>query len=181
MKKLNMKSLVLLVCVTLLLTCAVGSTVAYLKGKSDSITNTFTPASITTEITENFDQSVKNNVQVKNKGTVSAYIRAAVVVTWQNDAGEVYAVAPVEGTDYTVTWTKNGWTDKKDDGFYYYKTPVAAGASTGILFTACKPVEDNAPEGYHLSVEILAQAIQAEPVGAVTEAWSVTVTDGTIQ
>lgn len=181
MKKQNKKSLVLLVCVALLLTCAVGSTVAYLVDKTDSITNTFTPAEVTTEITEDFPGNVKNNVQVKNNGSISAYIRAAVVVTWQDDEGNVYAVAPVEDTDYTVTWKMDGWK-KGTDGFYYHKSPVAAGASTGILFTDCKPVKGKAPEGYHLSVEILAQAIQAEPTTVVESTWKVTVgTDGTIQ
>ena len=37
-----------------------------------------------------------------------------------------------------------------------------------------------APEGYLLSVEILASAIQSEPSSVVAEQWGVTVTDGNI-
>lgn len=167
MKKLNKKSFVLLVCVALLLTCVVGSTVAYLMDQTQSLTNTFTPAKVDIEIDEKFENNVKSNVKIKNVENIDAYIRAAVVVTWQNDEGEVYGVAPKEDTDYTITWTQAGW-EAGTHGFYYHTTPVAPGASTGILFTDCKPVEGKAPEGYHLSVEILAQGIQAEGMGATT-------------
>lgn len=167
MKKLNKKSLVLLVCVALLLTCVVGSTVAYLMDQTMPLTNTFTPAKVDIEIEETFANNVKSDVKIKNVENIDAYIRAAVVVTWQDDAGNVYAIAPVEDKDYAITWTKAGWEDGTD-GFYYHTKPVAPGASTGVLFTDCKPVEGQAPEGYHLSVEILAQGIQAEGMGVTT-------------
>lgn len=167
MKKLNKKSLVLLVCVALLLTCAVGSTVAYLKDGPKTVTNTFAPAEVDVEIEETFANNVKKDVKIKNVKSIDAYIRAAVIVTWQNTAGEVYGVAPTEGTDYTVTWTKAGWEDGTD-GFYYHTNAVAPGASTGVLFTDCQPMAGKAPEGYTLHVEILAQGIQAEGTGATT-------------
>lgn len=168
----NSKPFFLLVALAVVLCAVVGTTVAYLFDKTDSITNTFTPANVTTEITEEFDNKVKNNVKVTNTGDVDAYIRAAVVVTWQDDDGNVYPTAPVEGTDYTVIWTMDGWKEK--DGYYYYTKVVEQGKSTGILLTSCKPVEGKAPEGYHLVVEILASAIQAE--SAVTDAWGVNPT-----
>lgn len=167
MKKLNKKSLVLLVCVALLLTCAVGSTVAYLKDGTKTVTNTFDPAEVDIEIEETFDGNVKSDVKIKNVKNIDAYIRAAVIVTWQDDDGKVYATAPVAGTDYTITWKKDGW-EAGTDGFYYYTSPVAPGASTGVLFTACQPVAGKAPEGYTLHVEILAQGIQADGTGATT-------------
>lgn len=169
------KPFFLLVALAVVLCAMVGTTVAYLVTDTDPITNIFTPTKVTTEITENFDEKVKNNVKVKNTGDVDAYIRAAVVVTWQNDAGEVYPTAPVEGTDYTVTWTMDGW--KKIGDYYYYKEVVKPGDSTGVLLTDCKPVEGKAPDGYHLSVEILASAIQAKPDSVVLEAWKVTIAD----
>lgn len=167
----NMPS-ILLIAVVILLGAVVGSTIAYLVTDTDPIKNSFVPATITTEITENFDKEVKNNVQVKNTGDVDAYIRAAVVVTWQNDDGQVYPTAPVEGTDYTVTWTKDGWV-VHTDGYYYYTSVVKPNESTGILLTGCKPVEGKAPDGYHLVVEILSSAIQSKPESAVKEAWGV--------
>lgn len=173
------KPFFLLAALAVVLCAMVGTTVAYLFTKTDPITNTFTPTKVTTEITENFDKDVKNDVQVKNTGEVDAYIRAAVVVTWQNDDGEVYPTAPAEGTDYTVTWTMDGW--EKNGDYYYYKKVVKPEESTGVLLTDCKPVEGKAPEGYHLSVEILASAIQANPSSAIEELWKVNVdADGNI-
>lgn len=163
----------LLAALVLIFGALVGSTVAFLVAESQTVTNTFNPTEVTTDIVENFDGEVKNDVKVKNTGEIPAYIRAAVVVTWQNDDGQVYAQTPVEDTDYNLTWTMNGWT--KIGNFYYYTSPVAAGQSTGILFTNCKPVEGKTPEGYHLCVEILASGIQSEPASAVEDVWPVTV------
>lgn len=159
----------LLTALVLIFGALVGSTVAFLFTNTAPVTNTFTPATVTTTITEDFKDNVKNNVKVTNTGDIPAYIRAAVVVTWQNDAGEVYPTAPVENQDYTVTWTKDGWVEK--DGYYYYTKAVDPGKLTGVLLTDCKPVEGKAPDGYHLVVEILASAIQSEPDSAVTDAW----------
>lgn len=166
------KPSLLLITLVVLMGVLVGSTVAYLVTNTGSIANSFVPAKITTDITEQFDGSVKNNVQVKNTGEVEAFIRAAVVITWQNTAGEVYPTAPVEGTDYTVSYPGNDWV-KHTDGYYYYTKIVKTNESTGILLTDCKPLKDAPAEGYTLHVEILATAIQSEPITVVTEAWGV--------
>lgn len=171
----SQKPSVLLVALVLLLGAVVGTTIGYLFTNTDSITNTFTPSSVTVTITEKFEDNVKNDVQVKNTGDVDAYIRVAVVVTWQDKDGNIYPTAPVEGTDYTVSYPGNGWV-KHTDGFYYYTSAVAPEASTGILLTDCQPVEDKTPDGYHLVVEILASAIQAKPENAVADAWGVNPT-----
>lgn len=179
-RKLDTSRLVLLVAsLSLLLMLAVGMTLAYLFDKTESITNTFTPTEVSQTIVEDFDKDVKKDVKVTNTGDIDAYIRVLVVITWQDDGGNVYPTAPVEGTDYTVTWTMDGWA-KHTDGFYYYKSKVAPKASTGILLTDCEPVEGKAPEGYHLSVEILSSAIQAQPADAVHDAWGVDISNGTV-
>ena len=51
---------------------------------------------------------------------------------------------------------------------------------TPILIKSCKPNDGRNPEGYALSVEILADAIQSEPAKAVKEAWGMTVQNGRI-
>lgn len=178
------KSSLLLVTMIVLACMLVGTTLAYLVANTDPVTNSFVPAKITTEITEDFKDNVKKNVQVTNTGDVDAYIRAAVVVTWQkvNDGVvEVYPTAPVEGTDYTVEYPNDtGWV-KHTDGFYYFTEPLKPDGSTGILLTDCKPVEGKAPEGYHLVVEILSSAIQSEPENAIHEAWGVTIVGGKVE
>ena len=65
------------------------------------------------------------------------------------------------------------------DHTYYYPTPVEPGEKTEIL---CDPITlgtvklaDGTP--VYQVLEVFAEAIQAEPVGAVQEAWNVTVSD----
>ena len=85
----------LLIC----LIVTVGGSLAYLVASSDKIVNTFAPSEITIEVTEDVSGDVKNDVKIANTGNTEAYIRAAVIVTWQDEAGNVYGAAPVEGTD----------------------------------------------------------------------------------
>ena len=173
MKRINKKVILLAVSLVLILSAAIGGTVAYLIDQTGSITNTFTPANVTPKVNEDFNGSVKKDVQIKNNGDIPAYIRVKVVVTWKN-GNDVYGVAPKPDTDYTWTSGSNKWFLK--DGFYYYSEPVAAKGTTEILFTDCKLKDGvKAPEGYSLSVDIHAQAIQAEPTTAVTSAWGVQV------
>ena len=175
MKRINKKVILLAVSLLLILSAAIGGTVAYLIDQTGSITNTFTPAKVTPGINENFENNVKNNVKITNTGDIPAYIRVKVVVTWKDAQDNIYGAAPVLGTDYTWTMPENSkWFLK--GGFYYYSEPVAAQGTTEILFTGCELMDGvKAPEGYSLSVDIHAQAIQAEPTTAVISAWGVTV------
>ena len=160
-----------------LLTCmvvTVGGTVAYLVADSDEVVNKFTPSVVTTEVTEDTTNDVKTNVQIKNTGDTDAYIRAAVVVTWQDEKGNVYGQAPAED-DYKITWQgiKDGSWQKGPDGFYYHLSPVADGKSTNVLFTDCEISEDaEVPIGYYLNVEILGSGIQSVPTSVVVDSWS---------
>lgn len=177
--KLNMKSLVLLVCVTLLLAFTVSGTVAFLADNSGPVVNEFTPVNVTPSVTESFDHKVKKDVQIKNSGNIDAYIRAMVIITWQNTEGQVLATLP-QADDYNISWG-TGWDRDTSDGFYYHTTKVAPGSLTSVLIEESKPLKAAPVEGYTLHVEILAQSIQAQPTTAVTNSWGVTVAaDGTI-
>ncbi len=181
--KISKRSIAIIICVAALLTVAVGTTVAYLMDKTSPISNTFNPVSVDCEINETFDASTntKTNVSVRNTGDVSAYIRATVVINWVSNNGSVYGGAPVEGTDYTLTLAESDWI-KGADGSYYYPSAIEAGKSTEMLISSVSPIADKAPDGYTLSVEIHASAIQSEPAEAVSSAWgNVSVgTDGTL-
>lgn len=177
--KQNKKTILMLVSLVVLLAAVVGTTIAYLVASDDPITNTFTPTSVPVDIPEDTKTGVKKEVKVKNKGTTDAYIRAMVVITWKDKDGNIYAGLPVEGTDYKITWTKKDWV--KFGEYYYYTKSVPADGVTGVLFTDCKPIEETAPaDGYSLSVEIIAQSIQAKPDNAIQEAWGVTISDGNV-
>ena len=171
------KRILLLVALVMILTAAIGGTIAYIVTSTSAVENTFTPAEVKTEINETFDGTVKSNVSVANTGEVAAYIRAAIVVSWKTTTGETYAVAPVADTDYTITLnTANGWIKLGD--YWYCKAPVAAGSSTAVLIDECKLKEGvTPPDGYYLSVDVITSAIQAEPTDAVTDSWGVTLDD----
>lgn len=179
------KATVLLTTLVLLLTCLVGTTVAYLIMKTNQVTNTFQPARVTCEVNETFDGATKTDVTIANTSNIEAYIRAAIVVTWKDKKdGNVYGRTPVAGTDYIIdqnTATDDYWF-VGDDGYYYYENPVAPGNSTSALIDSCSPVASNTPAGYGLNVEILGSAIQSVPASVVEQSWKVVKVnaDGTL-
>lgn len=181
----------LLVSLLLVLGVAVGGTVAFLSTRTDSKENTFTPSKVTCEVTETFKNNVKSNVAVQNTGDTTAFIRAAINVTWMKDAeaGTEYNAAdqtvsakvPLKGTDYSITLAENNNWIHGADGYYYYQLPVDPQVSTGVLIEECKLLKNaSVPDGYHLSVEIVASAIQSAPDSVVQSMWHVTVADGKI-
>lgn len=181
----------LLVSLLLVLGVAVGGTVAFLSTSTNSKVNTFTPSEVTCAVTETFNNNVKSHVAVQNTGDTTAFIRAAINVTWMKDAeaGTEYDAAnqtvsakiPVKDTDYSITFAENTNWIKGADGYYYYKLPVDPQGSTGELIEECKLLDGaSAPDGYHLSVEIVASAIQSAPDSVVQSMWHVTVADGKI-
>ena len=166
------KKPVALVALLLLLCCTVAGTLAYLVTSTNSVTNTFTPASVSTEVNEDFDGITKRNVTIKNTGNIDAYIRAAVIINWADDKGNVSGT-PVKDGDYVIKYdSSNTW--KKIGDYWYYTKPVAADSLTEkALIESCTPVAGKAPKGYDLQVTILADGIQSEPLTAIKEAWHV--------
>ena len=164
---------------------------AFLSTSTGSKVNTFTPSEVTCEVTETFKNNVKSNVAVKNTGDTTAFIRAAINVTWMKneEAGTEYNAAdqtvsakvPLKGTDYSITLAENNNWIQGADGYYYYKLPVDPQGSTEVLIEDCKLQESaSVPDGYHLSVEIVASAIQSAPDSVVQDMWHVTVANGII-
>lgn len=175
---------------------AVGGTVAWLTSQSETVTNAFTRANVTTEIDEGFDGAVKKDVKIENTGDVPVYVRAKVVVSWVDGNGNVAANVPdgygcvfknasgaeVSGLDAQVG---DGWM-KGADGFWYYekalkaKDDASASEADRATSALIASVEAKYPAGvaaadaeYHLSVEILSEAIQALPDEAFNDAWGV--------
>ena len=176
MKKTKIKAISLMVCLLMIVGVVVGGTVAFLMDASDEVENTFTPSEVTTDVDETFDGITKSNVKIQNTGDTDAFIRAAIVVTWQDAQGNVYGQKPVEDVDYEIDLNTADWVLGKD-GFYYHKAVVAPGTGendgTAVLITECKMKEGaTSPDSnYKLCVEILGSGVQAGPAEAV-EAWS---------
>ena len=168
---------------------------AYLSGKSGSVNNTLTAdPDPTIAIQETVSGDTKSDVYfVVNNAGYTVYVRAAIVVTWADGNGNVLATKPVEGTDYDITYANvvstsslaaEKWT-LGSDGFYYYSSPVGSEAPNNqtqkLIETAKLKDGVTPPEGYSLSIEIVAQTVQAigttdtDDVLAVEDAWGVDV------
>lgn len=165
------KGIGILASVVLLAGIAIGGTLAYLTDSDAPVENTFLPAKVTTSVVETLEDGVKSQVKIQNTGDISAYIRSAVAVSWQDDGGHILGKAPEAGADYAITWVLSGW-EQGADGFYYFLRPVAPGDCTDVLFTDCRPIPGKTPEGYHLAVEVLGSGIQSLPAQVVAEMWS---------
>ena len=74
------RSLVLVVSVLVLLLAVAGGTLAWLTAR-DSVNNTFTPAHVTCDVADKFENGIKSGVKIKNTSDIPAYIRAYIVVT----------------------------------------------------------------------------------------------------
>lgn len=171
-KSRSKKPAVLLVSMILLVSVAVGGTLAWLTTNTGAVTNTFTPAEVSSYVQENFNNGVKKNVKIQNTGNIDAYIRAEIIVTWKDAEGNVYGKLPVKDVDYEMEMGLTDWTQK--DGYYYYNKAVAPGGTTSVLIQECKVVAGKAPDGYDLSVEIIADAIQSKPDNVVKDMWGFT-------
>ena len=154
------RSLLVLVSVFVLTFAMVGGSLAYLAAKTDNVINEFTFGDVPIDIPEKFENGVKENVRVHNDGPADAFVRAKVVVTWKSASGEVSGTA-VQPSDYTLDLNTTDWFLK--DGFYYCKNRVEANTDSEVLITKATKV-GTAPEGFDLSIEILAQSVQADGV-----------------
>lgn len=160
MKKFNKKSLALLIVAALLLTITVSGTVAYLVDSTERLVNTFEPTSVTTTTEESFDKQTKSSVVIHNTSDIPVYIRVAVVGSWMKN-GQVV-------NDWKPTFTVGSkWIEK--DGYYYYTEPVPATGKTNNLLGSS--IEAITKDGAVLTVQVISQAIQAEPTSAVKDAW----------
>lgn len=147
-------------------------TISYLSSGS-SLQNQFKIASVDPEVIETFDGKVKRNVYVQNKGDIPVYIRAKIMIYYQDTNGYILGdEIPIMARDYTLIFANGldvNWV-QATDGFYYYKNKVDAGNQTTQLIERC---EENDPSNDRkLVVDIVAEAIQANPKEAVEEAWT---------
>ena len=151
---------------------AVGVTLSFMFKEAEK-TNTFVPAAVTCEVEESLFSGVKSKVCVKNTGNAAAYLRIRLVSYYVYDNG---SIAGRVSSQYPTLTLQNGWIAGADHT-YYYTTPVKPDEKTGIL---CDPITLGTVEladgkTVYQVLEVFAEAIQAEPVRAVQEAWNVTV------
>lgn len=163
------KSGLLFLAAGVLLVClGAGGTAAWFHTKAPALVNHLETGSVACRVEENFDPDtgVKEQVRVENTGTVTAYLRVALVYNRLED-GTVVSGRQVPEDALRLT----GWL-RGADGFYYWTAPVAPGASTGVLIPSLTLAAGE-------ELQVIASAIQADPEEAVESAWgAVEVSDG---
>lgn len=183
MKRRYPPVLIVVLAMWILVTVSTTAVMAYMFRKTPTVNNQFDPASVACQVNETFENDEKSNVTVENKGNIASYIRLRVITYWVDSKGNVVArTAPENQFSNTGDWLYDA-----DEQTFYYKQPVAAGASTAKLYegsiTLDKVTENvNGIEyTYHPVIEFIAEAIQSKPASAVTGKWGVTVgTNGII-
>lgn len=185
------KKFIAILATVLLLTVAAGSTLAYILTNTAPVENVFTPSKVSCSVVEKNDSetttekengnvtgiTTKKDVQLKNTGDTNAFIRVKIVVTWKGEGGTVFAQAPVKDIDYSIAFADNKSPDKGEwvegaDGFYYYTKEVVPGDMTDFLISEAKALKTAPVDGFTLSIEIVASAIQSHPDDVVVKQWS---------
>ena len=180
-KKANKRIGILILSLLLIAAAAIGGTMAYLTAETPQVKNTFTPAEVTTEITEDFDGYVKKKVNVVNKGDIAAYIRVKLVTYRVNEEEK-----PIGGAAEIPEFTLGtNWVEH--EGYYYYTLPVDPSATTLNLIADGSKItledyrnDPNDPDGGKQVIEVMAEAIQSEPAEAVADAWGVAIENGVV-
>lgn len=166
----------LILSMVMLVTVAVGGTLAYLTTKDTPVTNTFTPSVVACTVTEEFNGTVKENVNVKNTGDTEAYIRVKLVTYRVNDQGQ-----HIGGAAAIPSFTRGiNWVEFND--YYYYTLPVAPNkepVNDLIDHITLTGSYDDA-DGGKQAIDVMAEAIQSGPAEAVGQAWGVSISQGSV-
>ena len=166
---------------------AVGLTLAFMFKKAEK-TNRFIPAEVSCAVREKLDNNEvtgtdavggeKADIRVENTGTVKEFIRLRLVSYYVNSNGDIAGTAASQYPNLTL---KNGWIAGANHT-YYFPYSVEPGEATEILcepFTLGQTQLENGTTVYQV-IEVIAEAVQAEPSDAAQEVWGVTVENGII-
>ena len=177
----------LIAAAALCIAAAAGLTLAFMFKKAEK-TNRFIPAEVSCAVREKLDNnevtgiaavgSEKSDIRVENTGNVKEFIRLRLVSYYVDSNGDIVGTV---SSQYPTLSLKNGWIAGANRT-YYYPYPVEPGSLTGILcepFTLGQTQLENGTVVYQV-MEVIAEAVQAEPISAVQETWGVTVENGII-
>ena len=177
----------LIAATALCIVAAVGLTLAFMFKKAEK-TNRFIPAEVSCAVCEKTDGSEvtgiaavgseKSDIRVENTGNVKEFIRLKLVSYYVDANGDIVGTV---SSQYPNLSLKNGWIDGANHT-YYYPYPIDPGGMTKILcepFTLGQMQLADGKTVYQV-IELIAEAVQAEPISAVREAWGVTVENGVV-
>ncbi|MBR2067956.1 MAG: hypothetical protein IJ875_06855, partial [Solobacterium sp.] len=138
------------------------STLGYITAQ-DKVENEFNKGEVSSLLHEDFDGQTKKDVYVENNGNVDIYLRADILIYFEDEEGRVLFEKPIEGVDYQLTLGSN-W--KKIDNRYYYQEALSADEASSNLIETCTNLSNK-----KLVVEVVTQALQANDTTALQEAW----------
>ena len=135
---------------------------AYLSHR-DEVNNQVTVGDNTSHITEDFtspdditpNTDYKKTVRVKNDTDTDSYVRVFVENSNQS--------VPV-----SINFDKKYWTEKQDDGYYYYKSVLGAKKETEPLFTTVTTGDTTE----YFKILVYEETVQAEGYDTPQEAFS---------
>ena len=163
------KPLTLFVALVLLLTLAVGGSLAWLVS-NDDVTNSMEPGKVPIQINETVSNNTKSSVTVTNNGNIQAFIRVAIIANAVDKNGDI-----IVGPAPTYTVDSRKWTQIGD--YYYYNGIVEPSGTTAPLFTGDVSFAGG-------EINILAESIQV--LGGLTsdgsasvDAWGVVYSNDT--
>ncbi len=138
--------------------------------------NEFAAAEVSCETNEVWDGTTKSSITVTNTGTIAAYVRVRLTSYWLNGSGNIGAKSS-EMPSFTLG---DGWIYDEGNATCYYTKPLEPGETTPNMLASVITLKED--DGYTQTLDLLSEAIQAEPTTAVEDAWSVSVgEDGVIQ
>lgn len=149
-KMLKEKAAVIVCCVLALsIFCSAGIIAYFTDG--DTVKNEFIIGGNTVDVIENFIPPEElepgvvftKDVKVSNTGPNDCFVRMSVVFS-DEDIGKYCE----------VNYNTADWVLEQEDGYWYYKNPLASGAITTSLFTSVK-VKDSAPLDAMKDFEVL--------------------------
>lgn len=174
MKKFFKTHAKLCIAVLALALVTVGGTLALMAVSSNSVINSFTAASIDTEIEEGVGGEGTKQVSITNKGPSDAYVRARIMVSGvekdqveivgrmpsdaEIDADKVYLVMP-NNSNANGKWCKEQESEnnKYSDKFYYYLGVVKPSDPTEnllekVVFGSALESDQKFLEGFNITV-----------------------------
>ena len=173
-----MKTRTLLLLLLLVLVVSLcGTVLAYMYQHTGQEEYQFRPATVKCFVQETVSGGSKTSIQIRNDGTIDAFLRLRLVSYWVNPSGEVIAKpAPLPAFAYD----SYNWVQGSNDT-YYYKNPVSPNNLTSNLLSEDASIALAVDgDGNKQVIEVFAEAIQSAPETAVTSSWGVTITDGII-
>ena len=167
-KAFSKRNVLVIVACLVVSTATFGGTMAYILTNTTEMVNEFTPAEVSCLVSEDFSGGIeKKNVCVLNTGDAAAYIRVKLLPYWYDKEDD----SIIAKSAWVPAFTPGSGWELGGDGFYYYTSPVKPGESTSMLISSLNLKQDDVSLARQV-LEIIATCIQAEPAGAVMEAWS---------